>query len=305
MKAHLSPLLCVAIGDAYALPFEYRKNPYSWAPLNDGAHYERHTVYPETCPLGSFSDDTQLSIAMAEAMLSSPVTPITPLGDLISWKRFDDCFIQAFQRNPNAGYSKGMKAGFEKAIGEDRSIGSVCNEHGKTNKSGAAMRATPLGLLPHRKDVERYARLQGLITHHEDALEAAEAAALATHYMYYRLGPRALMGDFVATKTGNSLWRQPWQGPVGSPGMESTHAALTAVMQATSLRNLLIRSVAFTGDVDTVAAIAMGAGWGYPDLEDDLPQALWDGLENGPYGRDWIVTLDARLQERYPRPPLP
>ena len=61
-------------------------------------------------------------------------------------------------------------------------------------------------------------------------------------------------------------------------------------------------SVAFTGDVDTVAAIAMGAAWGYDDLPNDLPEALWDGLENGLWGRDALAQLDARLLYAYPRP---
>ena len=33
---------------------------------------------------------------------------------------------------------------------------------------------------------------------------------------------------------------------------------------------------------------------------DDLPASLFDGLENGPSGRDWLRALDARLAQRFP-----
>ena len=36
------------------------------------------------------------------------------------------------------------------------------------------------------------------------------------------------------------------------------------------------------------------------DVEQDLPAALVEGLENGPYGRDYLRALDARLTERCP-----
>jgi hypothetical protein len=61
------------------------------------------------------------------------------------------------------------------------------------------------------------------------------------------------------------------------------------------MSDLLRRCVAFTGDVDTVAAIALAAGAHCDDLVQDLPGHLVAGLENGPYGRDYLVELDASL----------
>jgi ADP-ribosyl-[dinitrogen reductase] hydrolase len=302
MPVSLSPLVAVAIGDAYALPFEYRKGDYAtWAHLNDGAHYERHTVYAATVPLGACSDDTQLSVAVAETMLMRGFG-LSGNDDIAAYEK---AFVRAFQRNPNAGYSRGMKAGFEKAIATGLPIGTVCAENGKSEKSGAAMRATPLGLIHNQHRMFRQTELQGHITHAHTALVAADAAGAAAHYMYHRLGPRHQLGIWLNQIMGEYDWATPWSGPVGSPGMESTHAAITAVMQATSLRDLLIRCVAFTGDVDTVAAIAMGAAWGYPDLPNNLPDALWEGLEaSNPAMKALLVETDAQLLARYPRPAL-
>lgn len=58
---------------------------------------------------------------------------------------------------------------------------------------------------------------------------------------------------------------------------------------------LLRECVAFGGDVDTVAAIALGAASNSAEIIHDLPQHLIDTLENGPYGRDYIVELDRKL----------
>jgi hypothetical protein len=47
--------------------------------------------------------------------------------------------------------------------------------------------------------------------------------------------------------------------------------------------------------VDTVAAVALGAASCSDEIEQDLPAHLIAGLENGPYGRDFLKDLDARL----------
>lgn len=49
------------------------------------------------------------------------------------------------------------------------------------------------------------------------------------------------------------------------------------------------------GDVDTVAAIAMGAVSLSNQHHNDLPQTLYDGLENGTYGLEYLQELDERL----------
>jgi hypothetical protein len=53
--------------------------------------------------------------------------------------------------------------------------------------------------------------------------------------------------------------------------------------------------VAFSGDVDTVAAIALAAASASAEYQQDLPQELLAGLENGPFGRDYLVGIDRQL----------
>jgi ADP-ribosylglycohydrolase len=78
-------------------------------------------------------------------------------------------------------------------------------------------------------------------------------------------------------------------------GWMCVRAAITAITASSSLSELLRRCVAFTGDVDTVATIALAAGSCSADIARDLPAHLIAGLENGPYGRDYLVGLDRQL----------
>jgi hypothetical protein len=53
----------------------------------------------------------------------------------------------------------------------------------------------------------------------------------------------------------------------------------------------------FTGDVDTVAAIALGAASCSSEYEQDLPTNLINNLEQGQYGREYLIDLDRKLME--------
>jgi hypothetical protein len=90
-------------------------------------------------------------------------------------------------------------------------------------------------------------------------------------------------------------WARPWRGKVGSKGWMSVRAALTALRAGPSMSEILRASVAFTGDVDTVATIALAAASRSAEVGQDLPGVLRNGLEDGPFGRGYLEDLDARL----------
>ena len=75
----------------------------------------------------------------------------------------------------------------------------------------------------------------------------------------------------------------------------SVHAALTAIMAHDSLSAILKTCIDFTGDVDTVATIALAAASCSDEVTQDLPSVLIDTLENDKYGLDYLRKLDAQL----------
>ena len=80
-------------------------------------------------------------------------------------------------------------------------------------------------------------------------------------------------------------------------GMDCVRAAITATAQSASLKQLLHRCVAFGGDVDTVATIALAAGSWSPHHTPDLPESLIEGLERSEFGYDYLRALDGQLIE--------
>jgi ADP-ribosyl-[dinitrogen reductase] hydrolase len=114
------------------------------------------------------------------------------------------------------------------------------------------------------------------------------------HYCHHELGPLSSAAAWISEQTGVD-WTRPWSGKVGPKGETAVRAALTALTRATSLRELLRECVAFTGDVDTVATIALAAASRAPEVAVDLPLALIRNLEKGPYGFAYLYDLDRRL----------
>jgi len=75
----------------------------------------------------------------------------------------------------------------------------------------------------------------------------------------------------------------------------SVHAAVSAIRASGSMSSLLQACVASSGDVDTVATIALAAGAHSREIVQDLPENLVMTLENRKYGRDYLAALDERL----------
>lgn len=271
-------LLELAVGDAYGAGFEYAPE---MAPRNDLAGYVRHPRH-RLIP-GHYTDDTQMSLAIAEAIVAGDVW--TPLG-------LAQRFVDAFKRDPREGYASSFYGFLVRVRDGEHFLREI---HGDSEKSGAAMRAAPIGVFPTVREVLDRCAVQAAITHNTPAgIHAAQAAALMAHYCLYRLGPKADLGTFLEQHIPGE-WATPWHGKVKSKGWMSVRAAITALTQASSMSDLLRACIAFTGDVDTVAAIALAAGSCCTEIAPDLPEHLIAGLEDGPYRRAYIEDLDRHL----------
>jgi len=273
-------LVELAVGDAYGAGFEYVADRIvrEQNDLSAYVQHPRHGIKP-----GCYTDDTQMSIAVAEAIVSDePWTPESLAGR----------FVAAFKRDPREGYAGGFYSFLQEVKDGAEFLARIRPE---SDKSGAAMRAWPIGVYHPVAEVVRRSTAQAILTHNTpDGIGAAVAAALMTHYFIYRLGARSDLGRFLAAHVPGP-WTEPWRGKVGAKGMESVQAAVSAVMAHDSLSALLRACVALTGDVDTVATIALAAASCSDEVAQDLPSQLVDGLENGPFGRDYLHELDARL----------
>jgi ADP-ribosyl-[dinitrogen reductase] hydrolase len=273
-------LVKIAIGDAYGAAFEYA--PPTRDRPNDLSGYFQHPRHG-TAP-GCYTDDTQMSLALAEALLEHGADA-TPL-------QLIEKFVQAFQRDPREGYAARFWA-FLKSVRDAEDFAARISPD--SAKSGAAMRSCPIGVMPAITDVLAVAERQARITHDtEGGVQSSQAVALAAHYFLYRLGGKSALPGFLDAHIPGG-WSYPHQGNVGPDGMAAVRAAITALMTEDSLSGLLRRCVDFGGDVDTVAAVALGAASCCADYARDLPAMLYDELEDGPWGLAYLRDLDGRL----------
>lgn len=276
-------LLELAIGDAYGAGFEYADSELvqRYNDLSRYIQHPRHQIKP-----GCYTDDTQMSLAIAETLVAGE--PWTP--EVLAHR-----FVTTFKRDPREGYA-GKFYRFLLQVQDGQQF--LENIIWTSDKSGAAMRAAPIGVLPTIEQVIEATTLQAAITHNTpDGINAAIAAALMSHYFIYQLGEKKELGQFLETHVSGE-WSKPWQGEVRSKGWMSVRAAITAVIRNDSLSELLKDCISFTGDVDTVGAIALAAAACSEEITQDLPDHLIDGLENGTYGRDYIIQLDKQLMAR-------
>lgn len=270
----------LAIGDAYGAGFEYapgllvkRKNT-----LAGYIQHPIHKIQP-----GAYTDDTQMSLAIAEVITSGKPWTSEVLADK---------FVEVFHRDPREGYA----GGFYKFLqGTKTGQDFLTHIRPDSDKSGAAMRAAPVGIFKTIEEVIEKSMVQAAVTHNTpNGINAAVAAALTVHYFLYNLGPKTDLGNFIEINVSGN-WTKPWKGKVGSKGWMSVKAAITALMTSHSMSELLKKCVAFTGDVDTVATIALAAGAHSVEIEQDLPEQLYRGLERGRFGHDYIKALDEKL----------
>ncbi|HLO86769.1 MAG TPA: ADP-ribosylglycohydrolase family protein [Nostocaceae cyanobacterium] len=271
-------LLELAIGDAYGAGFEYADEIIYANDLSRYVKHPRHRLIP-----GSYTDDTQMSIAIAEVIVAQ--APWTPEVLAAS-------FVNAFKRDAREGYSRNFYHFLNSINNAEEFLDKI---HPDSDKSGAAMRAAPIGVYSTPEKVIQAATIQAAITHNTpDGINAAVAAALMSHYFIYQLGAKRKLGQFLeGYVTGD--WSKPWQGKVKSKGWMSVRAAITAIIRNDSMSELLQDCINFTGDVDTVGAIALAAAASCPEIDQDIPEHLITTLENGTYGKDYLIELDKQL----------
>lgn len=278
-------LLELAVGDAYGAGFEYadRNLIRQFNTLERYIKHPRHGIR-----LGGYTDDTQMSIAIAEAIVSGkPWTPET----------LADAFVRAFKRDPREGYAQGFYQFLRQVKDGQQFLTQIRPD---SEKSGAAMRAAPIGFFPTVEEVIERATVQAKLTHNTPkGIGAAVAAALMSHYFLYRRGPKKDLGAFLEQYV-DEQWSDPWDGKVKSKGWMSVRAAATALMAHDRMSALLQACIDFSGDVDTVAAIALAASACSAEMEQDLPEHLVFGLEDGPYGRRYLIDLDRQLHALFP-----
>lgn len=198
-------LVGLAVGDALGFPTEFRRRAAILAAfppdgvtdfeeLQDPRWPRRPILLGKRHPKGTFSDDTQMSIAVAEALLEAGREDLDALmaamaRRFVAWANGPDN-----DRAPGAACMKGC-ANLEAGV-PWREAG-VADSKG----CGSAMRVAPIGLFyaGDRPRLLEVARASSLLTHrHPAGVEAAAAAALLVALALEGATPEAMFEAVMA-----------------------------------------------------------------------------------------------------------
>lgn len=302
---HSNPnmLLRMAQGDAYGMAREYVKTkdaPEHVAQVLKFEGYMAHPSYHKLLP-GTYTDDTQMSIAVTEVLLKHGFTA-TGLD-------YANSFFDVFKRDQRDGYSRKFQAILEEATSSDH-MRMLITPNSRAN--GAAMRSVPIGVLKDPGEVVMAAQAHAAVTHASwGGINSAQSVALMSHFaLYDRRGFECMHQWCSGWSTSHEYFRAPWVGPVQENskdgmglgvGMNTAWAVQTLLTTETSLMGILKRCIEWGGDTDSVAAIAWGiASCRYPD--EVLPEFFDRDLEkgtSGAYGAAFLKDLGKQLMEKY------
>jgi len=287
-------LYTMALADSYGMKYEFEPHATT-AGLSDLVHddHPKFTAYPKGC----YTDDTQMSLANMELLLAKK----NETGKFdVTIEEFVEAWLYTFKRDPHLGYSKYMYMLLNESEQPADFTGRLDPARGTT--SGAAMRAGVFGVIGDIEEVKRLALMQTRITHDTAAgITSALAVALSVHYLHHG-GTRQLLEKFLTEQLGKG-WKQSGYDEEALNGVKIVTQALSALVNAKTVSGVLLNVVNQDeiSDTDTVCAIAGIMASRCDDLEDDLPEVLKSGLENGAYGADYLQKIDNAVASAFLR----
>lgn len=283
-------LLRIAQADAFGMAVEYVKLPEHQGLVDQALRMDRYLRHPtHGLAAGTYTDDTQMSIAVAEVLLG---------GDL-SRQAFADAFVRVFWRDPRDGYARGFQAFLEKTRTGAEFLRTIRPD---SDKNGAAMRSVPIGVLEDPAEVARVAEVQARLTHDTlGGVASAQAVALMSHYALHESAPMSELPRWLARQLKLPRGFPRWEGdPVKGPGvgLATAMAVLTLVSEQPTLLDILRTAIEWGGDTDSVASVA----WGIASarMREPLPEFFEVMLEPGRlYGPAFLRSLGSRLADAY------
>lgn len=284
-------LLRIAQADAYAMAVEYLNPEFDdhLAEVLKFEKYHAHPSYHHTLKPGMYTDDTQMSLAVAEVLTDESL-------NAHGKRAYQQKFFECFKRDPRDGYSRGFQKILETSTSADHMVSMIVPD---SDKNGAAMRSVPIGVMRQPYMVRQIAALQAAITHNTpNGILSSQAVALMSHFAIWTDDSLSLLPKFLQSELGDASvkWDIPWNGRVVGPdvGINTARAVCTLVSQEQSLMDILKKTIEWGGDTDSVGAIAWGVA--SARMKESIPDFFEFGLETGrKYGIQFLRDSGQKL----------
>ncbi len=239
-----------------------------------GSIYEfnnhRSKDFPLFTPQNHFTDDTVLTVAIAELVLHS---------DSPSGRSYVEQFHRYYQQYPNAGYGGRFGAWARTASSEPY------NSWG----NGSAMRVSPIGFAYNTLEkVLLEAERCAAITHnHPEGIKGAQATAAAI-FLARTGSSKSTIRTYITDTFGYDLQRTADQiRPVyqfNESCQETVPEAIIAFLESTDFVDAIRTAISLGGDSDTLACITGG-----------IAEAFYGGVPTT-IANETLARLDAPLR---------
>ena len=236
------------LGDIIGSPYEFDMG-------------DKTKAFPLFSEASNFTDDTVMTIAVAEAFMDAPD------DDAIIRKRLVESMQKWGHRYPGAGY------GVRFCTWLESSNPQPYNSWG----NGSAMRVSSVAWLFNDLDtVRRMARLSAEVNHnHPEGIKGAEATASAI-FLGRTGSTKAQIKAYIEENFGYDLNRtcdeiRPTYHHVESC-QETVPEAIIAFLEGESFEDVIRTAVSLGGDCDTLTAIAGSIAEGFYGVPEELKQ---------------------------------
>lgn len=246
------------IGDIVGSPYEFDFNNI------------KTKDFPLFSEKSEFTDDTVMTVAVAEALLDVIEDKIISDDDIKV--RIVDAMKTWGHKYPHSGYGARFITWLEDGFEPYNSFGN-----------GSAMRVSPAGWLYDDLDKTRHmARLTSEVTHnHPEGIKGAEATASAI-FLARNGASKEEIKEYIIREFGYDLSRtcdeiRPTYHHVESC-QETVPEAITAFLEGESFEDVLRLGVSLGGDSDTLTCIAGSIAEAYYEIPDDIMDNMWKKL---------------------------
>ena len=229
-----------------------------------GSVYEWHntktTDFPLFDPRCTFTDDTVLTIAVADAILTR--------GD------YGEKLKEWYRLYPDSGYGSGFRRWAKSAGRQGTSLGN-----------GSAMRVSPVGFAFNTlEDVLEEARKSAFPSHsHPEGIKGAQSIASAI-FLARTGNSKDEIKSYIQTTFGYDLARtlneiRPrYRFDATCPG--SVPEAITAFLESNNFEDAIRKAISLGGDSDTIACIAGSIAEAFYGIPEEIRSRTLEELDD-------------------------
>jgi ADP-ribosyl-[dinitrogen reductase] hydrolase len=284
-----------AVGDALGMALEFKPASSIYNLLTE--------MLPGALPAGSFTDDTEMALALAESLQhANPLDARDLAGRFAGW-------FQSHPADVGISTAKVLRL-ISQGLSWEEASQKVCDDNPDSAPNGALMRCWPLAVARYQNLALLVAetRLQSEVTHkNPDAVNAAILLNLILRKLTLRESstpPGAALRAAIVECTSQVTLTEEFSLAISLAPMRSRddlknsgwvlhtmESALWAVLTTQSFEEALVQAVNLGNDADTTGSVTgalAGAMYGLSGIP-----ARWKDLLHGEYplksGRIWLT----------------